>query len=293
MKLQQRNVDGKFLNTIKSMFPKSSSRVKWNGKISKPINNRYSVMQGVVLSPELFNEFLQDLRKYLNPKYGLKIRNLYLAYILFADDIVLFSEFAENLQAQIELFYKYCEIWNLIISIAKTKIVIYNQIYAKHSFSFTLGENTLEIVDKYKYLGLWCSNNKNIFVKKHSYLAEQAIFTIRNYSHCLGHLTPELSLRVFEVQIEPILMYGSEVLFIGKEISDFEMVHLSFLKNRLGVKQQTTSVTIYGDTERHPLFLKQQILALKYWIRLISLPKSCYLRIVYNSLASLDFIGEN
>ena len=90
--------------------------------------------------------------------------------------IVPFSEFADSLQALIDLFYKYCEIWNLIISIAKTKIVIYNQIklYAKHSFSFTLAENTLEIVDKYKYLGLWCSNNKNIFVKNHSYLAEQA-----------------------------------------------------------------------------------------------------------------------
>ena len=60
----------------------------------------------------------------------------------------------------------------------------------------------------------------------------------------------------------------------------------------LGVKQQTTSVTIYGDTGRYPLFLKQEILALKYWICLISLPRSCYLRIVYNSLASLDFIGE-
>ena len=164
LKLQQRNVDGKFLNTIKSMFLKSSSRVKWNGKISKPIKNRYGVMQagggGGVLSPKLFNEFLQDLGKYLNPKYGLKI---YLAYLLF---IVLFSEIAESLQAQIDLFYKYCEIWNLIISIAKTKIVIYNQIYAKHSFSFTLAENTLEIVDKYKYLGLWCSDNKNIFCKK-------------------------------------------------------------------------------------------------------------------------------
>ena len=166
LKLQQRNVDRKFLNTIKSMFLKSSSRVKWNGKISKPIKNRYGVMQGGVLNPKLFNEFLQDLGKYLNPKYGLKIGDIYLAYLLFADDIVLFSEFTESLQAQIDLFYKYCEIWNLIISIAKTKIVIYNQIHAKHSFSFTLAVNTLEIVDKHKYLGLWCGNNKNIFVKK-------------------------------------------------------------------------------------------------------------------------------
>ena len=71
LKLQQRNVDGKFLNTIKSKFLKSSSRVKLNGKISKPIKNRYGVMQGGVLSPKLFNEFLQDIGKYLNPKYGL------------------------------------------------------------------------------------------------------------------------------------------------------------------------------------------------------------------------------
>ena len=72
---------------------------------------------------------------------------------LLSDDIVLFSKLAENLEAQIELLYKYCEIWNVVIRIAKTKIVLYNQINAKHSFSFTLSENALEIVDKYKYLG--------------------------------------------------------------------------------------------------------------------------------------------
>ena len=61
-------------------------------------------MQGGVLSSKLFNEFLQDLKKYLNPKYGLKIGNVYLAYLLFADDIVLFSEFAENLQADSDVY---------------------------------------------------------------------------------------------------------------------------------------------------------------------------------------------
>ena len=60
LKLQQRNVDEKFINTIKSMFLKSSSRVKWNGKISKPFKNRYGVMQGGVLSPKLFNEYINS-----------------------------------------------------------------------------------------------------------------------------------------------------------------------------------------------------------------------------------------
>ena len=85
LKLQQRNVDGKYLNIIKSMFHKSSRRVKWNGKLSKPINNRYGGMQGGVLIPKLFNDFLQDLRKYLIPKYGLKIGDVYIAYLLFAE----------------------------------------------------------------------------------------------------------------------------------------------------------------------------------------------------------------
>ena len=42
-------------------------------------------------------------------------------------------------------------------------------------------------------------------------------------------------------------MYGSEVLFIGKEISDFEIIHLSFLKNMLGVKLQYCSFETCGE----------------------------------------------
>ena len=55
------------------------------------------------------------------------------------------------------------------------------------------------------------------FVNFHSHLAEQdrkTIFIIRNYCQNLGHLTPKLSSKIFQAQIEPILMYGSEVLNI-------------------------------------------------------------------------------
>ena len=46
-------------------------------RLASLLTTRYGVMQGGVLSPKLFNEFLQDLRKYLNHKYGLKIGDSY------------------------------------------------------------------------------------------------------------------------------------------------------------------------------------------------------------------------
>ena len=92
---------------------------------------------------------------------------------------------------------------------------------------------------------------------------------------------------MFLISIPPVSQTKSPKRYLGGNWKLFK--HWSFDRNYIGVKQQTTSVTIYGDTGRYPLFLKQQILSLKYWV---CLPKSCYLRIVYNSLASLDFIGE-
>ena len=49
------------LFVLYNLVETQKSRVKWNGKNSKLIKNRYGVMQGSVLSPRLFNEFLQDL----------------------------------------------------------------------------------------------------------------------------------------------------------------------------------------------------------------------------------------
>ena len=88
-------------------------------------------------------------------------------------------------------------------------------------------------------------------------------------------------------------MYGSGVLFICKEILGFETFEtLRFIILEKNAWSQTTNHISHYLWGYRKVSLKQQILALKYWIRLISLPRSCYLRNVYNLLASLDFIGE-
>ncbi len=50
-----------------------------------------------MLNPKLFSEFLTDFGKYLEMKCGILIDNDILAYILYIDDLILFSETAEGL----------------------------------------------------------------------------------------------------------------------------------------------------------------------------------------------------
>ena len=69
-KLKKRFVDGKFLWVIKLMFNKSNGRVKWRNKFSKPIKSKFGVLQGGVLSPKLFTEFLCDISEYLDRSLG-------------------------------------------------------------------------------------------------------------------------------------------------------------------------------------------------------------------------------
>ena len=67
-----------------------------------PFISCFGVIQGGVISPQLFNEFLPD------PECGVKLDKKLPLYLLFADDLILFSHSAKGLQKQLNCLYKYC-----------------------------------------------------------------------------------------------------------------------------------------------------------------------------------------
>ena len=52
--------------------------------------NFLSVLQGCVLGPKIFAEFLCDISEYLDRSLGVKLGGMVIMYLLSADDIVLF-----------------------------------------------------------------------------------------------------------------------------------------------------------------------------------------------------------
>ena len=64
---------GNFLSVIQSMFQNATTRVKWSGHLGEIFDNMYGVLKGGVLSPNLFNIFLEDLPDYLDTEKGVYI----------------------------------------------------------------------------------------------------------------------------------------------------------------------------------------------------------------------------
>ena len=75
--------------------------------------------------------------------------------LIYADDLVLISESTDDLQCMLNVLHEWCHKWRMKVNINKTKVMHFRvQGYSATDSRFTLGKHHLEIVDKYKYLGI-------------------------------------------------------------------------------------------------------------------------------------------
>ena len=163
-KLLNQGCTGKFLSVIQSMFRNATSRVKWGGQHGEMFENMYGVLQGGVLSPNLFNSFLEDLPAYLNIEKGVSIGGIHIAYLLYADDLVLMSESPTGLQNLIHGLENFCTQWHMVVNLTKTKILVFNERFVcGDNRYFTFNKNKVPTSNTYNYLGIIFSNANDRF----------------------------------------------------------------------------------------------------------------------------------
>ena len=170
-----------------------------------------------MLSPKIFTKFLQDISKSFAQGQGIPVDTLLIVYLLFADDLVFFTDFANVLQKQLTALYKYVSLWHIIVSILNTKLLIFNKRYTPECDNFYYGDNVIEKAEKYKYLGVVYGTKypKNVFF----HLASQtgkAVFSLHKKSRpVVGKLSPAIAFRIFDCQILSILKYASDISYTG------------------------------------------------------------------------------
>ena len=121
---------GKFLRIIRSMYDKVSSCVIANDGLTDMFKLWKGVRQGCLLSPLLFAVYLNDLEGYLTGygAIGVKLWDLYIRSLLYADDLILLAETRTDLQLQMNLLSDYANISDMEVNNGKTSVLVFTKL---------------------------------------------------------------------------------------------------------------------------------------------------------------------
>ena len=279
-KIKAMGINGKFYNVLKSMYTSiSSSVILENNKISESFKCNKGIRQGDGLSPVLFSIFMNDLPEYLRKSgcKGVEINNNKLNCLMYADDLVLISNSAKDLQHSINTLNKHADKWKLKINTSKTNIMVFNKagrFIEKETFK--CNDQHINIVDKQTYLGLDLTPSgrftyaRGTLVKK----GTKVLATIRRMLSNCDHIPVETFCKLFN-SIEPVIFYGSEVW--GPELLEYkthfdkstiEQFHLKFCKLILNIPGYAPNDACRAELGRTALDIKIKTLIFSYYLRL-------------------------
>ena len=283
-KLSKFGICGKLLNVVKSMYANVKSCVTIQGLKSEYFRSSLGLMQGEVLSPILFSLYVNDfeIEFIKNGCTSIELQNLHLFILMYADDMVLFSESVDGLQNMLDVLYDYTKQWNLEVNIQKTKIVIFrNGGQIRQNENWLYDGCQIEVLNQFTYLGIVLNYNGKFLATQKQLAAQgrKALFALRaNITDMsLNHCT---MFSLFDTYVSSILNYGCEV-WGSHRAHDIEKVHLDFCKNILGVTRRTNNVMVYIETGRLPLRFVRLIRMFKFWFKLLT-SENCILREIYS-----------
>ena len=258
-KLIQAGIGGKVFNVIKDMYNKTKTCVFAHGKTSEAFCTYMGVKQGEVLSSFLFSLFINDIEQFfmdknVNPvELQTDITEMYLRIfiILYADDLVIVSRTARNLQVALDALYEYTCTWKLSVNTSKTKVTVFGDCQDQHSFTFN--GNEIEITRDFKYLGVYFTSNGS-YVKHVNYVRDQgrkAMFAVIAKSRAMC-LSVGCQIDLFQKMVVPILLYGCEVWGYA-ELDVLDKLQLDFLRFIFKVKRSTPIPMLYSESGLMPI----------------------------------------
>ena len=153
-KLKSHGFSYQMLKVLQSMYSKATSRVRISAsEATDSFPCKKGVRQDCNLSPLLFSLFLTGLEVELKKnRTGVVLNGAVLDVMMFADDIVLFSCTSEGLKKHLLTLESFCNKHMLEVNTSKTKICVFGKKYNQH---YKWKDTDLEIVNTYKYLGVW------------------------------------------------------------------------------------------------------------------------------------------
>ena len=206
------NLPSPLHSLISELHNGTSSCVSINGKLSDKFNSLSGVRQGCVLAPSLFCLVMDIVLKAANPSITY-IADTPFSDGAYADDVAFIDTSIDSLCSSLVRLQTEAAKFGLNISWAKTKIQ--NISNSTTPTPIQIGNNSVEVVDDFNYLGCTFSSETGSYkeILRRIALAGQAM----NNLSCVWkrkRLSTGLKVKIFNSMVIPILLYGSETWIV-------------------------------------------------------------------------------
>ena len=213
-------VGGRLLRAVQSMYAGSKACVRVGSEMSEWFSVRVGLRQGCVMSPWLFNLYIDGVVREVNARVfgrGLKLidndKNEWeLNQLLFADDTVVVADSEEKLCQLVSEFGRVCKRRKLRVNVGKSKVMRCTRSEDSPRLNVLLDGEVLEQVDQFKYLGSIIAENGGVEadvsnrVKEGSKVLGAVSGVIKNRG-----LGMDVKRALYEKVIVPTVTYGSEL----------------------------------------------------------------------------------
>jgi hypothetical protein len=260
-RLMQCGVNGRMLRFLGSMLSGTTRHVAAHGACSSDFTTTVGLPQGAVLSPLLYAIFINALVAELGERnLGVEVFGRRVAILLYADDIVLVAESAEQLQLMLDCTSDYATRWQFRFNTkaGKSDVVVSPHAAASDDQQFRLGDGQLHVAREYKYLGVemgttgqgcWDSYITRIERKSMSAMW-QLSYSVAGRSKPLWVST---AVQLFKALVRPILEYAGAMF--GVMCSKAALATLERVQVRYGREVLRLQKTIPGEYVRRELGL--------------------------------------
>ena len=285
LKLLEAGVTGQMFRLLQSMLASGSKRrVVVGGESSDAFETTVGLPQGAVLSPLLYALFINGLAVKLNQLgCGVDVFGRRVSILLYADDIVLVAESAEELQRMLDATGQYAREWQFRFNTkpGKSDVVICGtkQQCSEAVPEFCLGEGVLRVSPQYKYLGVEMGKiGRGAWATYLERALGKADFAMRQLVHCVtgrSQLRLTTTAHLFKTLVRPVLEYGDAIwgaMCSKEELRSLNRVQEQFGRRVLGLNFRAHSVFVRRELGLESMEERVMLATLRFFGRLRAMP---------------------
>ena len=211
-----------------------TSKINWNGSLSRPIQEQQGVRQGGVWSPTAYKIFINNLlQTFEKNQLGAYIGSIYCGSPTVADDVTLIADNPFELQTMLDVQTAYANKLRYLISEQKSTVLVFND---KKDNKWTINNKNINVSDSSVHLGI---TRDTISKTGNKEVAGERIITARRtvYAlmgagfHGLNGINPTVSAHLIRIYVLPRLLYGLDVINLStSDIKNLDSFYLKLLK---------------------------------------------------------------